>query len=185
MKNILIFFLLLSLFNGCSKENEKYSLNDIVQTDEFGNIIGGNLNSQDWKPVDFNSSSFFNDVEAGLRVYYMDTKMDTLKIKRNCKLDSFNIRFYSNPMKSNKTSYAKIYLSTKIKDMAYGYRNKLQNGIISTEGGISDIQIVNSNTILIDVPYPQNNYGQDVELYFCVIDSNDCGYYFSGKVKTE
>ncbi|MBL7789229.1 MAG: hypothetical protein JNL75_05280 [Chitinophagales bacterium] len=184
MKYVLLGFLL-SLFYGCCKNDEKYSLNEIVQTDESGNIVGGDINSNDWKLVDFNSSSFFNDVEAGLRLYYMDTKFDTLKIKKDCKTDSFNIKFYSNPMKSNKKSYARIYLSTKIKDMAYGYKNKLQNGIISSEGGISDIHIVNSNTILMDIPYPQYNFGQDFELYFCVIDSNNCGYYFSGKVKVE
>jgi hypothetical protein len=184
MKYTILFILFIHIF-ACCKNKESYSIDEIVQTDSSGKTIGGNLSSNDWKLVDFNSSILFNDVQSSLTAYYMRTKGDTLKINKNCKLDSFKVQFYPNPMTRNQQSFARIYCSEKIKDISYGYRNKLNNGITTYEIGISAFNFINNNTVVIDISYPQFNNGQDVEIYFCVIDSNNCGYYFSGKVKVQ
>ncbi|MFY7861940.1 MAG: hypothetical protein ACOVP5_06895 [Chitinophagales bacterium] len=182
LKNTIISAMLFIAF-GCCKEDARYSENEIVQTNSSGDIIGGNITSKDWKLVDFNSSSYFNEVSASLISLYTTYYNDTIQIKNHCKADSFHIRFYSNPMVINQESYTRIYLPTKIKDAAYGYRNKRYNLITTYSVGIYGDELINENTLKLPISKPQFTYGEDVEIFFCIIDSNNCGYFFSGKVK--
>lgn len=182
-----LFLSLLLLVSACSKE---LKIKDIVQTDEFGNVIGTSISEQ-WKPKhmtkSFNNDIFIDRMNEYIEMLYHGDK--NIVLKYDCPLPAdLQIIAFPNPVSNLADLRIKLKSSKPIClfDFSFiGLKGKDSGGGSAT-GEFYANNISDCKTEFNINPNGQINFPtDDMEIFFTVITDDGCVYTASGKVLVE
>jgi hypothetical protein len=182
--NIILFLMLISIIS-CKKNDDKLSLNEIVQTDENGNVINEG-NNNDWDLIDFQNIKAFTSLNRGLTVYHESSYGDSIYIKKDCVINygDLIITMFPNPVPQLQPPTIRIESTIPIMDVAYSYR-RIGENFGGTNAGISSTNYSNNRKFVEFYLSGVGTERDDLEIYLGILTNDTCVYYSSGKIKFE
>lgn len=183
LRLILAIFILLSI--SCKKESLSiWNENEIVKTDENGNILS-NGSPNDWTDQSFSSDANFYDMQqSACRAFYSHFNgYDTegCLFSANCTENTnFSVVLYPNPVPNGQTPKVRITSSKKMVLIGMGNKIKGVEGIASVASLTLPVPTYETDLEIIDFDFL---YGNDIELYLTIMTEDSCITYTKGKVK--
>jgi hypothetical protein len=179
-KTLSIFFSLCLLLSNCSK----VKLCEIVQTDEFGNIIDKG-SSKDWIPYSLNNedNSYMNDYISRRAAY---ANQPPMVLKNGCTIpDTLDLVVYPNPVKDIDNLKVKITSSKPICFFGWSYNGLNGKGSGSAIGQPSATYLDCKKKLDFQIGGQAAFPTSDMEIYFMLATADSCVYYAKGKVKVK
>lgn len=190
MKKGIIALLTICILNSCKKEEKiSWNMDEIVQTDDNGNIISVG-NTDDWQDQDVYSNTFLQELEfRSCREHYdYITNYDSIDVEapdcffsENCSPnEDFSVVVFPNPVPSGESPNIRVTSSKGIIQFSYSYKRKSDDSTLGFGGNHFPGPTLYHEQSLLGINQFRN--GEDLELFVNIHTTDSCMNFTSGKI---